>query len=387
VALATDALRLSRLTLRNFRNYEALHLTVGTQAVVLTGANGGGKTNLLEAISLLAPGRGLRGAAFEELVRHGADGHCRVTAEISGPNGEVAMNVLFRGSLAGEADQETRGREVSVDGIPQRLAGTLGQYMRVVWITPAMDRLFSGPASARRRFLDRLVAAIDPEHGRRTATFERLMRERSRLISEPLWDTTWLGGIEQQMAEAAVAVAAGRLAAVEALQGAARTGGEPAPFPWVSLAVAGEMETMLAEAPAIQVEDHYRRILHDSRSKDGGAGRTLHGPHRSDFIVTYGPRASPAASCSTGEQKALLIAIVIAHARAMRATPPGVLPVLLFDEGVAHLDRSRRVGLFETLTRLGAQCWFAGTDRELFAGLETDTEFYAVDGGLLTPTG
>ncbi len=259
--------------------------------------------------------------------------------------------------------------------------------MKVVWLTPAMDRLFSGPAAGRRRFLDRLVSVIDPEHASRMNVFEKLMRERNRLVTAARWDKTWLSGVEQQMAEAAVALAAGRLAALEALAGRAGEEEFRSPFPWAQLAVAGELEGELAELPAIQVEDRYRRMLHDSRLPDRGAGRTLHGPHRSDFLVTHGPKKAAAAACSTGEQKALLISIILAHAGAMRATPWGVLPILLFDEGIAHLDAGRRVGLFETLSRLGAQCWFTGTDRALFAGLDDETRYFAVDDGMLKPAG
>jgi DNA replication and repair protein RecF len=387
VALSPEALRLTRLALKNFRNYEALRITVTAPSVVLTGANGGGKTNLLEAISLLSAGRGLRHVPFEEVVRHGADGPCRVWAELSGRHGDVALAASFFGAhKAGEKPAEP-ARKVTIDGVAQRSSGALDRYMKVVWLTPSMDRLFSGPRSGRRRFLDRLVAVIDPDQSSRLATFERLMRERNRLLADAASDRAWLSAIERQMAEVAVAIGAARLAALEALQGWAGDRDRAGPFPWAKLAVEGVIEALLFEGPAIQAEDRYRKMLHDSRLSDRGAGRTLHGPHRSDFLVSHGPKATAAAACSTGEQKALLISIVLAHARAMRETALGVLPILLFDEGITHLDSRRRAGLFETLAGIGAQCWFTGTDRALFAGLEGEAQFYSVDDGVLTPTG
>jgi DNA replication and repair protein RecF len=386
VALSPDGLRLTRLALRNFRNYPALRIAIAAQAIVLTGPNGGGKTNLLEAISLLSSGRGLRHVAFGEVVRHGARGVCHVLAELSGPHGDVALGASFRSATQAGTEAAEPARRVTIDGITQRSSGALDRYMKIVWLTPSLDRLFSGPPSGRRRFLDRLVSVIDPEHAERFADFERLMGERNRLLAEAAWDKTWLTGIEQQMAELGVALGAARLAALEALQAPAGAGGAPRLFPWAELAVAGEIEALLGEAPAIQAEDHYRKMLHDSRSSDRAAGRTLHGPHRSDFLVTHGPKAAAAAACSTGEQKALLISIVLAHARAMRETALGVLPILLFDEGITHLDGKRRAGLFETVSGLGAQCWFTGTDRALFAGLEGEAQYYSVEDGVLTPT-
>jgi DNA replication and repair protein RecF len=254
--------------------------------------------------------------------------------------------------------------------------------MRLLWLTPAQDRLFAGPASDRRRFLDRLVAASDPEHGSRILVFEKVMRERNLLLAGTRPDATWLSGLEAQMAEAAVAISAARLVGLEALQTHIREGRAASSFPWAEVAVEGEIEALIAEKPAVQVEDEYRRILTDSRGLDRAAGRTLRGPHRSDLAVVHGPKAMPAGHCSTGEQKALLIGLVLAQARAVRAGA-GVAPILLLDEVAAHLDRARRKDLLEALAALGSQSWMTGTDAQLFEAIGDAGAVFHVDDGLV----
>jgi DNA replication and repair protein RecF len=246
-----------------------------------------------------------------------------------------------------------------------------------------MDRLFAGPASDRRRFLDRLVAAVDPEHGARTLLFEKVMRERNLLLEDPRADLAWMASLEAHMAEAAVAIAAARLTGLEALaRYLAEARGESS-FPWAGVSVDGEIETLVSTMPAVRAEDEYRRMLRDSRRLDAAAGRTLRGPHRSDLAVVHGPRQMAAALCSTGEQKALLIGLILAQARAVREAG-GVSPVLLLDEVAAHLDRRRRTGLFEALVSLGSQSWMTGTDASLFEGAGPQATVFHVEDGNVT---
>ena len=372
-----------RLTLTGFRNYPSLRLETQAKSLVLTGVNGAGKTNLLEAVSMLAPGRGLRGAPFEELVRQQGQAWA-VSAEIGSPIADVRLGTGF--SKADEA-QGHSGRMVTIDGIAQKGSGALGHHLRILWLTPAMDRLFAGPAGDRRRFLDRLVLAFDPEHSARVLAFEKALRERNRLLSEARPDGAWLSAIEAEIAANGVAVAAARMTAIDTLKGhagKAPAAGENTPlFPWFDMVCEGELETALLRMPAVQSEDQYRKILRDSRIRDQAAGRTLSGPHRSDLSVTHGPKQMPARLCSTGEQKALLIGIVLAHARAVKIGFGGMSPILLLDEVAAHLDRSRRAGLYAELASLGGQVWMTGTDRALFDGVGDGCEVYEVGQGAL----
>jgi DNA replication and repair protein RecF len=350
-----------RLTLTDFRNYEALRLDTRADSVILTGPNGAGKTNLLEAVSMLAPGRGLRGAGFEAMARIGGPGRWAIAAQVAG-NGESAIGTSWSRPLS---EDESATRQVVIDGVPQRSSGALGDHLSMLWLTPGMDGLFTGPAADRRRFLDRLTAAYDAEHASRIAVFEKAMRERNLVLASGNPDAAWLTGLEGHMAEAAAAIAAARNSAIEILQnGIDRRRGESR-FPWAILTIEGTQEQALRRMPAVQVEDEYRRLLADSRGSDSAAGRTLNGPHRSDFQVIHGPKAMPAGYCSTGEQKALLTGLVLAQAAAV-GDSTGRTPILLLDEVAAHLDVVRRRGLFEALTALGAQVWMTGTDMALF---------------------
>lgn len=375
----SPALAITRLTLTEFRNYRDLRLITPARLVALTGANGAGKTNILEAISLLAPGRGLRGATFEELARQGGSGSWAIAAEIETSAGPLSAGTAW--SIQPDAG-DGGSRLVVIDGEVQKGLGALGEHMRVLWLTPAQDRLFAGPASDRRRFLDRLVAASDPEHGARILVFEKVMRERNLLLAEPRSDATWLTSLEAQMAEAAVAISAARLIGLEALQTHIGAGRSESSFPWAEIAIEGEIEALVSQKPAVQVEDEYRRILRDSRGLDRAAGRTLRGPHRSDLAVVHGPKAMPAGQCSTGEQKALLIGLVLAQARAVRAGA-GVSPILLLDEVAAHLDRARRRSLLEALAALGSQSWMTGTDAQLFEAIGAEGAVFHVEDGLV----
>lgn len=377
--MPTSSFTLTRLTLTDFRNYATLRLDPGAGLVALTGLNGAGKTNLVEAISLLAAGRGLRGALFEDLARQGGNRGWAIAARIASPQGETQLGTQWMP----EGDGANQTRQVVIDGVPQKSPGILAHHMRVIWLTPAMDRLFAGPASDRRRFLDRLVSANDPEHASRVLVFEKLMRERNLLLEEMRPDGIWLSGLEAQMAEAAAAIAAARLHAVAALQNHIKSLLKGSAFPASILALQGDLEDRLKTMPAVQAEDEYRRLLLESRSTDKGAGRTLSGPHRSDLLVSHAPRSMAAALCSTGEQKALLIGLILAQASSVKEES-GAAPVLLLDEVAAHLDIKRRSGLFETLKELGAQSFMTGTDEALFNGLGKGTDFLHVEAGMVT---
>ncbi len=387
-----QALSLKSLTLTSFRNYASARIQPIAQMVALYGHNGAGKTNLLEAISLLTPGRGIRMSPYNDLARVADGAHWAVAAIIDGPHGQVRLGTAWQQPQEdSDAGVPAPAREVRIDGQTQRSAGALADYVRCLWLTPAMDRLFTGPASDRRRFLDRLTATFDPSHGTRVNALERLLRERNRLNAEDNSSNAWLSSVEARLAETAIAVAAARNAAIAAVSrfvGISRDFGQDSLFPWAGVAVDGELEQQLIDRPAVQIEDEYRTILADSRGLDRAAGRTLRGPHRTDLLVTHGQRQMAARLCSTGEQKALLIGLVLAQAKAVRETFGGVAPLLLLDEVAAHLDDIRRAALMVELQELGGQAWMTGTDRQLFEAASGDIELIEVrDGKILSSAG
>lgn len=380
------AARIRRLTVTNFRSYRAASLDVGPSSVVLVGANGAGKTNLIEAISFLTPGRGLRRATLEEVAFTEGDSagepaqnlSWAVSAEVEGSLGLATLGTGIEPSVGGEA---TTSRKCRVDREPVGSAAAFADHLRVIWLTPSMDGLFSGPASERRRFLDRLVLAVDAEHPSRVSALERALRSRNRLLEDQHPDPHWLAAVEHETAELAVAVAAARAETVRRLQGALATGRAVDPaFPFAEIALAGWMEEMLLVAPASDVEDRYRGILKDNRARDAAAKRTLDGPHLSDLAVTYGPKGIAAADASTGEQKALLIRLILAHANLI-AEMTGYAPVLLLDEIVAHLDPGRRTALYDSLEKIGAQVWMTGADPQAFADIANRAEIFEIRGG------
>ncbi len=370
---------IARLTLTDFRNYAALSLDLKPGAVVLTGDNGAGKTNLLEAVSLLTPGRGLRRAPYAEVGREGGAGGFALHARLDGEHGPVDIGTGFGGPDAGEA-----GRRVRINGAAARSADALLEWLRVVWLTPSMDQLFTGPAGERRRFLDRLVLAIDAGHGQRALDYEKAMRGRNRLLSENSRDGAWFEAIETQMAETGVAIAAARAELVRLLTAMIERLPGEGPFPQADIALAGDLESRIGAMAAVDVEEEFRRMLATGRERDRAAGRTLFGPHRSDLVVSHRPKAMPAGLCSTGEQKALLVGIVLSHAR-LTAEISGMAPILLLDEIAAHLDAGRRAALFSILEELGCQVFMTGTDAALFSSLEGRAQFLSVDHGTVTP--
>lgn len=375
-------LAVTRLTLTDFRNYAAERIEVAPRPVVLTGANGAGKTNVLEALSYLTPGRGLRGVRLPELARIGGTGGWSVAARIDTPSGVAAVGTGIEGRTPESDDDEgAERRVVRIDGAPARGPAALADLIRVVWLTPQMDRLFTEGRSDRRRFLDRLVLGYDPEHGRRVGAYERVMRERLKLLREGNGDDAWLTALEGRMAEATVAIAAARREAVMRLRGALAAG--IGPFPRAELTVRGLAEDLLAEHAAVEVEGRLQALLRRNRTADRDANRTQEGAHRADLEVVHLAKGLPAALCSTGEQKALLVAVVLADAR-LQAVHRGAPPLLLLDEVAAHLDQTRREALFDEILALGSQAWMTGTDRALFERLTGKALFLGVAQGKVT---
>ncbi len=372
---------LRRLRLTDFRNYAALSLDLDGRHVVLTGDNGAGKTNLLEAVSFLTPGRGLRRAAYGDAARSGAAGGFAIHVTLDGPDGEAEIGTGTAETGAGGTEQ---GRRIRINGANARSAEDLLEWLRVVWLTPAMDGLFTGPAGDRRRFLDRLVLAIDPAHGRRSADYEKAMRARNRLLSEDRRDESWLAAIEAQMAETGIAIAAARAELVRLLKGMIERLPDDTPFPKSTIALTGTYEEGALKQPAVDLEEAFRARLAEGRPADRAAGRTLDGPHRCDLEVRHRPKDMPAALCSTGEQKALLVGLVLAHAR-LTGDMAGMAPILLLDEIAAHLDAGRRAALFAILDDLNCQAFMTGTDAALFSSLQGRAQFFSVAHGTVSP--
>jgi DNA replication and repair protein RecF len=398
LAASLGGVAVTRVRLTDFRNYRQLGLALGREPVVLTGANGAGKTNLLEALSFLAPGRGLRGARLSEIDRRCAteeppragSGGWAVAAAIATRRGSIEIGTgRDPGPAPGDPSAGSGGerRIVRIDGEPAKSQAVLGERLGVVWLTPSMDRLFLEGPSGRRRFLDRLVLALDPAHAAHVGAYEQALRERSRLLRDALVlnrpaDAAWLAALEQVLAERGVAVAAGRREVVRQLGRACAEADYP--FPRARLAVTGEVEGWLDAMPALAAEARLAAALAAGRREDALTGGAAIGPHRTDFDVAAA-NGTAAGLASTGEQKALLISIVLAQAKLQRAIR-GEAPLLLLDEVAAHLDAGRRAALFAALVEIEAQAWVTGTDAALFAPLRGRARFFSVAAGTLSPT-
>ena len=409
VAPHPPAFAVRRVGLTAFRSWRSVRLDVPARSVVLTGPNGAGKTNLLEALSLLAPGRGLRRARMAALQTRGEaagpetdwetdrpEPRWAVSARLDTPDGPRRVGTGLDPARDPAADpaanpESAPGRRVlRIDGIPAKGQGDLAAIGAVSWLTPEMDGLFTGPAGERRRFLDRLVAGFLPGHAAHVAAYEKAMRERNRLLREPGAEAAWLDALEAAMAERGVAVAVARADFTARL--AAACAGRVSAFPAPDLALVGAPDradhAFAADGAALPAEDALRARLRASRAADAEAGRALNGPHRADLDVRLaGPSRGdgggrPAADCSTGEQKALLIALVLAAAR-LQAVERGAAPLLLLDEVAAHLDRDRRAALFDEIEGLGAQAWMTGTDAALFDALRGRACFVTAGNGAL----
>ncbi len=337
----------SNLTLSHFRSHRRAELTLDARPVAIHGNNGAGKTNILEAVSLLSPGRGLRRASAEDMTRKPEAIGWKVSAVLHGPLGVSEIDVTSEKGAA---------RQVRIDGKPAAQTA-LGRIARVLWLIPSMDRLWIEGAEGRRRFLDRMTLSFLPDHAELSLTYEKAMRERNRLLKDMVREPSWYAALEARMAEAGVAIHHNRLQALAALS-AAQDAAETA-FPTASLVLCCEMP---------EQADDMRAVLADNRMRDLAAGRTLIGPHRADLDGTYAAKGIPARECSTGEQKALLVSLILANARAL-ASDFGAPPLLLLDEVAAHLDAGRRAALYDEIVALGAQAWMTGTDDGLFEAL------------------
>ena len=372
--------RITALTLTDFRSYGRAELTADGRTVYLHGPNGAGKTNLLEAISFLAPGRGLRGSSAPEVGRRGADeaqGRAwAVSVEIDRPDGPVRMGTGTESATAAR-------RIVRIEGEPAP-PGRMGEHVRPIWLTPQQDRLFLEGAGDRRRFFDRLTFAAEPSHAEAATAYEKAMRERLRLLTDGPADPAWLTALEAQMAHWGARMATARQRTLEALQ-LEIDGRDDSPFPQANLELSGEWETLAAEGlEADEIEARLAPALARSRDRDGSAGRSLTGPHRGDLLVTHREKGRPAAECSTGEQKALILNLVLAQAARLSRAESEPNPILLLDEVAAHLDRFRRASLFDEITALGLQAFLTGTDEALFLDLKGRALGVSVDGGALT---
>ena len=381
------AIALTRITLNNFRCYTNLRLELDTAPVVLTGPNGAGKTNLLEAISFLLPGRGLRRARLHDItginrLEKGALLNWTVSASLCCSDVNTEIGTGFKITQ----DFPENGRRIAkLNGEEAPSLSTLSEVFSCIWLVPEMDRLFVEAASARRRFLDRLVTAFDSAHSRRLGVYEKAMRERTKILRSDSFgngvtNQGWLNVIEKQMAETGVAIAAARRAFMERLILVCQA--EVGPFPGVEVELIGDIEHSLETHSALEVEESIGQQLCKNRDLDREAGRALIGVHRSDIHVRHFSKNIEAARCSTGEQKALLIRIILAHARLI-ALHRGTVPVLLLDEVVAHLDAERRSALFQEIAFLGAQAWLTGTDRMLFNTFGDNAQFFRVDEGAI----
>ncbi len=367
---------ISRLRLTSFRNYTSAALDLDQRHVILTGPNGAGKTNLLEAVSLLSAGRGLRRAPFDTLAQLGGQHRWAVAATVETPGGAVDIGT---GNAPGEA-----GRRVRINGANARVVDDMSAYVRMLWLTPAMDGLFSGAASERRRFLDRLVTTLIPGHGASVSGFEKTMRQRNRLLEESA-DKAWLSAVEVQMAAYGAAISFARADCLVHLQQlSARE--QSGVFPAAHLAldpIFGGSEDGFATSSALEqaLIEHWEK----NRGQDRAARRTLVGPHRVDLEVTHAQKSMPARLCSTGEQKGLLIGLVLAHA-SLVAAMTSITPLLLLDEIAAHLDPVRRIALFAAIDKLNTQCFMSGTDPMLFEALaDKGVHVRVEDGRLITP--
>ncbi len=362
---------LKKIKLHNFRCYEKAEISdISAGLIVLSGANGAGKTNILEAVSLLTPGRGLRSSRATEVQKHDASQPWAVSGTIISNYGDET--ILGTGLDPSGAEK----RVIRINGSSVKSQGSLGQHLSCVWLTPQMDRLFMGSSRERRKFLDRLVFAFDSGHSGRVTRYKNALSQRSKLLRDGNGDNTWLSSLEQQMAETAIAIAAARLDFATRLQAACKNSDNEF-FPLARLKVEGRIEELLESAPALEVEDLFKLDLSQSRPRDAITGGAMVGPHKSDLAVIYDAKNMPADQCSTGEQKALLIGLILAHSRLIKAER-GSPPILLLDEVAAHLDEARRAALYGILQDLGAQSWLTGTDRNLFTAIEGKAQFFEV---------
>jgi DNA replication and repair protein RecF len=383
-------LAITRVSLSNFRNYNTLRLDLNQATpspIVLFGDNGAGKTNLLEALSYLSAGRGLRGAKLSEVSSIQSNRPWAVAAHINGKLGQVDIGTGLGKTVAGYFCETGDGRDkrvVRIDGVNLSGPAGLSDHVSIVWLTPKMDRLFVEGASARRKFFDQMTSSFNTNHSKQLSSYERAMRERVRILTYPNLekDPSWIGALERKMAEHGVAVAAMRLEVLAQLSSHIQMV-EDSPFPRAAISLEGLLEKGLKEKSALDVEESFREKLKYLRQEDSLTGRTKIGPHKTDMVVYHKEKEMPANFCSTGEQKALLIGIVLAHGKVIKNIQ-GSAPIFLMDEVAAHLDEDRRILLFKELIDLGSQTWLSGTDRKLFGFLKNKSEMFEVSAANLS---
>jgi len=383
-SLRVDAkiISLQSLALSNFRNYEYARMEISSLPVVLTGENGAGKTNILEAVSLLTIGRGLRRAKLSEIdsispftVHHSPSTTWAISANLIGRLGEVKIGT----GRDGESIENTDKRIVKIDGKLVKGQAELSRHTSMIWLTPQMEQLFGESASAGRKFLDRLVFSFDADHASRINEYDYAMRERNKLLAIGRADKIWLDALEQTMAETASATAIARITTADHINHTIAS--SPLSFPKAFVEARGFVEDLLkAGSSALEAENTLKTTLAEGRGRDGAAGRTLVGTHRSELCVTHLGKKMPAGSCSMGEQKAMMLSIILAQARA-GSQWHGVTPIILLDEVAGHLDAVKRSELFEEISELKAQVWMTGTDFSQFVDLQGKAQFFKVENG------
>lgn len=353
------SLFLNALTLSHFRSHRVVRLALGGQPVALFGPNGAGKTNILEAVSLFSPGRGLRRSSAQDMARRPEEVGWKITGELQSLGRVHEVETLSEDGAA---------RQVRIDGktAPQT---ALGRIARVLWLIPSMDRLWIEGADGRRRFLDRMTLSFEPAHAEATLGYEKAMRERNRLLKDMVREPSWYLALEAQMAETGIKIDRNRKAAMSELRAAQDNA--------ITAFPTADLELIHNETELPQSVDDFKAALADNRSRDLAAGRTLIGPHRADLIGTFAAKGILASSCSTGEQKALLVSLILANARALSASF-GAAPLLLLDEVAAHLDAERRAALYDEIVALGAQAWMTGTEKELFSAMGDRAQYFEV---------
>ena len=363
------------MTLSHYRCYDHFSLTLDTRPVVMTGPNGAGKTNLLEAISFLIPGRGLRRTRLVDVRRQGSLDPWSISVHLKDEGEGIHI-----GTGLDPENPDSERRIVRINGEKAKSQSTLAEWVSIVWLTPQMDRLFLDGPQGRRQFLDRLVYGFDAAHAQRLNRYEKALKERSILLRQGRSDRYWLEGLEQTLVSEGIAITAARREVVGQLTAVLKT--YEGPFPQAEISLQGDIEAALHEKKVLEVEDQFRARLAESRYQDRFSLRPLYGPHRSDLDVIFMEKSQKAALCSTGEQKALLLSIVMASAQLL-AVRTGAIPLLLLDEVVAHLDEARRSALFDAILRLKIQAWLTGTDPSLFKEMQGDAQFLSLENARL----
>ncbi|MBY7649112.1 MAG: DNA replication/repair protein RecF [Candidatus Liberibacter europaeus] len=362
--------KIKNLNLDEFRNYDCLHLAFDSQQIIFIGENGTGKTNVLEAISFLSPGRGLRHVSYSDVTRIGSDDFFSVCASIKGMEGLADISVKL------ESKDDKSMKCLQINDVAIRTIDELNDHLRISWLIPSMDKIFSGSSIERRRFLDRMVLSFDPKHRRRMIDFERLMRSRNRLLSDGYFDPSWCSSIEIQMAELGVEIDLARIKMIEKISYVMTDYVKKENFPNTGLSLSSFIKEKL-NCSLLELKQEYAKILLEKREVDSIAGRTLIGPHRSDLIVHYRDKGIKINHTSTGEQKLVLVGIFLAHARLI-SNITGFAPILLIDEIAAHLDVKRRNSLFRIINDIGSQTFMTGTDKSIFSSLDKSAKFICI---------